>query len=330
VSDGPIVAITRKLTPEVEAAVASRYETRLNRTDIPLSSEQLTQLLKQVDIVLCTVTDKFRAEQVSGGSVRTRLLANFGVGVNHIDRVAMQRAGIAITNTPDVLTDDTADVALALILMSMRRLGEGERHVRNGAWSGWRPTHLLGRSARGKTLGIVGYGRIGRAVARRAASALGMQIIWYAPRVPRIDDLSTDGPQDAKRVDSLEELLQRADVVSLHCPATAETRHLMNADRLAMLKPSAYLINTARGDIIDEYALAESLRARRIAGAGLDVYEFEPSVVAELRDLENVVLLPHQGSGTIETRNAMGMKALANINAFVAGTVPPDLVVPPE
>lgn len=322
------MAITRKLTPDVEEAVASRYEVRLNRTDIALSSEQITQLLRQVDIVLCTVTDKIRAEHVRGGGVRTKLLANFGVGVNHIERAAVQGAGIAITNTPDVLTDDTADVAIALMLMSMRRLGEGERHVRSGAWSGWRPTHLLGRSMQGKTLGIVGYGRIGRAVARRATAAFGMTVIWYAPRSPRIDDAGTDGPANAERVDSLEALLRRADVVSLHCPATAETRHLINADTLAMMQPTSCLINTARGDIIDEYVLAEVLRERRIAGAGLDVYEFEPSVVAELKELENVVLLPHQGSGTVETRTAMGMRALANIDAFVAGNVPPDLVGP--
>jgi lactate dehydrogenase-like 2-hydroxyacid dehydrogenase len=327
-SDKPIVAITRRLTPEVEAAVAARYDVRLNRTDIALSSEQITQLLRQVDIVLCTVTDKIRAEHVRGGGVRTKLLANFGVGVNHIERAAIQAAGISITNTPDVLTDDTADVAIALMLMSMRRLGEGERHVRSGAWSGWRPTHLLGRSLHGKTLGIVGYGRIGRAVARRAAAAFDMKIIWHAPRTPRIDDPSTDGPADAERVDSLEALLRRADVVSLHCPATAETRHLMNAETLAMMAPTACLINTARGDIVDEYVLADVLRERRIAGAGLDVYEFEPSVVAELKELENVVLLPHQGSGTVETRTAMGMRALANIDAFVAGQVPPDLVGP--
>ena len=321
-----IVAVTRKLTPEVEAAIASRYDARFNRTDIALSAEQITQLMKQVDVMLCTVTDKILAEHVSNGSVRVKLLANFGVGVNHIERDAMRRAGISITNTPDVLTEDTADIALGLMLMSMRRMGEGERHVRMGAWSGWRPTHLLGRSVRGKLLGIVGYGRIGRAMARSAAAAFGMHVIWYAPRLPRIDDPASDGPPDATRVDSLQELLQRADVVSLHCPATPETRHLMNADTLAMMRPTSYLVNTARGDIVDEYALAAHLRERKIAGAGLDVYEFEPSVVAELRELENVVLLPHQGSGTIETRERMGMRALANIDAFVAGQAPPDLV----
>ncbi len=328
-SDRPVVAVTRKLTPDVEAAIALRYDARFNRTDVAMSTEQLTQVMRQVDIVLCTVTDKIRAEHVSGSGVRTKLLANFGVGVNHIDRAAMHAAGIAVTNTPDVLTDDTADIAIALMLMSMRRLGEGERHVRAGAWSGWRPTHLLGHSLQGKTLGIVGYGRIGRAVARRAAAAFGMRVIWHAPRVPRIDDPATDGPTGATRVDTLEELLQRADVISLHCPATPETRHLIDATKLAILKPTSFLINTARGDIVDEYALAAVLRERGIAGAGLDVYEFEPSVVAELKELENVVLLPHQGSGTMETRTAMGMRAVANIDAFIAGNVPPDLVAPP-
>ncbi len=328
-SERPVVAVTRKLTPDVEAAIASRYDARFNRTDVALSTEQLTQIMRQVDIVLCTVTDTIRAEHVSGSGVRTKLLANFGVGVNHIDRAAVHDAGIAVTNTPDVLTDDTADIAIALMLMSMRRLGEGERHVRSGAWSGWRPTHLLGRSLQGKTLGIVGYGRIGRAVSRRAAAAFGMHVLWQAPRAPRIDDPATDGPAGATRVDTLDELLQRADVISLHCPATPETRHLIDATKLALLRPTSFLINTARGDIIDEYALAAVLRERGIAGAGLDVYEFEPSVVADLRELENVVLLPHQGSGTMETRTAMGMRALANIDAFVAGDVPPDLVAPP-
>jgi lactate dehydrogenase-like 2-hydroxyacid dehydrogenase len=321
----PTVVVTRKLPTTVEEAIASRYDARFNRTDVPLTPEQMVQVLRTTDIVLCTVTDKLRAE-LFDGSVKTRLLANFGVGVNHIDRDAARRAGIAISNTPDVLTDDTADIALALILMTMRRLGEGERHLRSGAWSGWRPTHLMGRSPHGKTLGIIGYGRIGRALARQAAAALGMHIIWYAPRDPRIDDPNTAGPSAAERVDSIETLLARADVVSLHCPATPETRHLINAERLALMGPSSFLVNTARGDIVDEYALTHALRERQIAGAGLDVYEWEPTVVAELREMENAVLLPHMGSGTIETRTAMGMRALANMDAFAAGQRPPDLV----
>lgn len=321
----PTVVVTRKLPSAVEDAIASRYDAKFNRTDVALTAEQMANVLRTTDIVLCTVTDKIRGDLFEG-RVKTKLLANFGVGVNHIDRDAARRAGVMISNTPDVLTDDTADLALALILMTMRRTGEGERHLRSGAWSGWRPTHMMGRSPHGKTLGIIGYGRIGRAVARQAHAALGMHIIYHAPRDVRIEDPSTAGPPDAARVASVEALVARADVVSLHCPSTPETHHLINAQRLALMSPTSYLINTARGDIVDEYALTASLRERQIAGAGLDVYEWEPTVVAELRELENVVLLPHMGSGTIETRTAMGMRALANMDAFAAGQRPPDLV----
>jgi len=321
----PSIVVTRRLPEPVEAAIAERYDARFNRMDIALTDEQMVQTLRSTDIVLCTVTDKIRAEMFDA-RVQTRLLANFGVGVNHIDRDAARRSGVMISNTPDVLTDDTADIALALILMTMRRLGEGERHLRTGAWSGWRPTHMMGRSPHGKTLGIIGYGRIGRALARQAASALGMHVIYFAPRDVQVDDASTAGPANAERVATVEELLQRADVVSLHCPSTPDTRHLINAERLAMMGPTSYLVNTARGDIVDEYALTAALRNGTIAGAGLDVYEWEPIVVAELRELQRAVLLPHMGSGTIETRTAMGMRALANIEAFVAGERPPDLV----
>ncbi len=327
-TDAPIVVVTRKLPAPIEAEIAARYNARLNRTDIAMSGEQLSAAFREADVVCCTLTDKVRAEQFAGGGIRTRLIANFGVGVNHIDLDAARRAGITVTNTPDVLTDDTADLAIALILMSMRRLGEGERHLRTGAWSGWRPTHMLGRSVHGKTLGIIGYGRIGRAVARRAESAFGMRVIWYAPRDPRIDDTSA-GPPGATRVSSIEELLRHSDIVSLHCPGTPDTKGLIDAERLRMMQAGAFLINTARGDIVDERALAAALRDRTIAGAGLDVYEFEPSVVADLKEMENVVLLPHLGSATIETRTAMGERALANIAAFVAGQVPPDAVVRP-
>ncbi|MEQ1693175.1 MAG: NAD(P)-dependent oxidoreductase, partial [Gemmatimonas sp.] len=237
----PTVVVTRKLPASVEDAIASRYDARFNRTDVSLTTEQMAEVLLSTDIVLCTVTDQLRAE-LFDRSVKTRLLANFGVGVNHIDRDAARRAGLQISNTPDVLTDDTADIALALILMVMRRLGEGERHLRSGAWSGWRPTHLMGRSPHGKTLGIIGYGRIGRALARQASAALDMHVIWYSPREPRIDDPATAGPPNAERVESVDALLTRADVVSLHCPATPETRHLMNAERLALMGPTSYLI----------------------------------------------------------------------------------------
>ena len=320
------VVVTRKMPAAVEAEIASRYDALFNRTDVALTAEQMAQVLQQADVVITTVTDKWHPGIFDTTSIRTKLLANVGVGVNHIALEAARRAGIAVSNTPDVVTDDTADVAITLILMTMRRLGEGERHLRSGAWGGLRPTFMLGRTLRGKTLGIVGYGRIGRAVARIAHDAFGMHILWQAPRDPRVDDPATAGPAGAQRVDTLEELLQRSDVVSLHCPATPETRHLINAATLAHMPEHAYLVNTARGDVVDEAALAFVLKERRIAGAGLDVYEFEPSVTAELRDLENVVLLPHLGSATIETRTNMGMRALRNVDAFVVGAGLPDRV----
>ncbi len=320
------VVVTRKMPAAVEAEIASRYDALFNRTDVALTAEQMAQVLQQADVVVTTVTDKWHPGIFDTTSIRTKLLANVGVGVNHIALEAARRAGIAVSNTPDVVTDDTADVAIALMLMAMRRLGEGERHLRSGAWGGLRPTFMLGRTLRGKTLGIVGYGRIGRAVARIAHDAFGMHILWQAPRDPRVDDPATAGPAGAQRVDTLDELLQRSDVVSLHCPATPETRHLINAETLAHMPEHAYLVNTARGDVVDEAALAFALKERRIAGAGLDVYEFEPSVTAELRDLENVVLLPHLGSATIETRTNMGMRALRNVDAFVAGAGLPDRV----
>lgn len=311
------VVVTRKMPAAVEAEIALRYDALFNKTDLPLAPDQLKQVLQQADVVMTTVSDRWSEDIFNTPGIRARMLCNVGVGVNHIHVAAAKRAGITISNTPDVVTDDTADIAIALMLMTMRRLGEGERHVRSGVWGGLRPTFMLGRTMRGKTLGIVGYGRIGRAVARQAAAAFDMKVIYHAPRDPRIDDPATAGPAGAERVDSLETLLARADVVSLHCPATPETRHLMNARTLALMPAHAYLVNTARGDVVDEAALASALKERKIAGAGLDVYEFEPSVSAELMELENVVLLPHLGSATIETRTNMGMRALSNLDSFV-------------
>jgi lactate dehydrogenase-like 2-hydroxyacid dehydrogenase len=323
----PIVVVTRKLPAAVEKAVASRFDAHLNANDVAMTREQLAEAMKYADAILCTVTDRITAEHFAVAGRRVKMIANFGVGVNHIDRDAARKAGVVVTNTPDVLTDDTADIALGLIIMTMRRMGEGERHVRTGAWSGWRPTHLLGQSARGKTLGVIGYGRIGRALAKRAADALGMHVVWFAPRDPAAYDASTAGPAGARRADTLEELLREADVVSLHCPSSPETHHLINTERLMMMKPSAVLINTARGDVVDEYALAQALRDGVIAGAGLDVYEFEPAVIPDLRELERVVLLPHLGSNGVETRLAMGNMAFANLEAFFAGAEPPNRVV---
>jgi lactate dehydrogenase-like 2-hydroxyacid dehydrogenase len=320
------VVVTRKMPASVEERIAAQYDALFNRTDIALAPEQLAQVLQQADVVVTTVTDRWHAGIFDTTNIRAKLIANVGVGVNHIDLEAARRAGITVTNTPDVVTDDTADVAIALMLMAMRRLSEGERHLRSGAWSGLRPTFMLGRTLRGKTLGIVGYGRIGRAVARIARAAFDMKIVWYAPREPRIEDPASAGPSDAVRADSLDALLQQADVVSLHCPATPETRHLMNADTLARMQPHAYLINTARGDVVHEAALVRALKDQTIAGAGLDVFEFEPSVTAELMEMEQVVLVPHLGSATIETRTNMGLRALSNVDAFVAGQPVPDRV----
>lgn len=323
----PKVVVTRKLPASVENEIAARFDTHLNSNDVAMTPAQIAEAMKYADGLLCTVGDKVTEEHFFVDRRTVKIVANFGVGVNHIDRAAAKKAGVIVTNTPDVLTDDTADIALALIIMSMRRLGEGERHVRSGAWSGWRPTHMMGQSARGKTIGIIGYGRIGRAVANRAALALGMKVIWYAPRDPATYGEDTAGPADAVRVNSLEELLRSSDVVSLHCPSTPETRHLINTERLMMMKSTAVLVNTARGDVVDEYALAQALRDQVIAGAGLDVYEFEPAVIPDLRELERVVLLPHLGSNGVETRLAMGRMALANLDAFFAGTEPPNRVV---
>jgi lactate dehydrogenase-like 2-hydroxyacid dehydrogenase len=322
----PTVVVTRRLPERIEAELAERFDAHFNRTDTAYSANALADALRAADGVLCTVTDRFTAPHFALAGRRARVLANFGVGVNHIDLAAARRAGVIVTNTPGVLTDDTADIALALILMTMRRLGEGERLLRTGAWSGWRPMFMLGHSPKGKVLGVVGYGRIGRALARRASAALGMRVQWWAPRDPKVEGPADAGPADAVRVETLEKLLRTSDVVSLHCPSTAETRHLMNAERLQLMPPHAVLINTARGDIVDEHALVQALRERVIAGAGLDVYEFEPTVLPDLRDFEQVVLLPHMGTSTVETREAMGACALRNLVAVFAGEEPPDRV----
>lgn len=323
----PRVIVTRRMPESMESYVTAHYDAQLNATDTPFTADQLVDALQQADIVVTTVTDKWLPSILGTAGLRAKLLANVGVGVNHIALDAARAAGLQVSNTPDVVTDDTADVAIALMLMVMRRLGEGERHLRTGTWGGLRPTFMLGRTVRGKTLGVVGYGRIGRAVARAAHDAFGMKILYHAPRDPRIDDPATAGPADAERVSSLEELLRRSDVVSLHCPATPETRHLINATTLGYMPSHAYLVNTARGDVIDEAALTDALEAGRIAGAGLDVYEFEPRVTAKLMTLENAVLAPHLGSATIETRTNMGMRAMANVDAFAQGRELPDRVV---
>ena len=323
----PRVVVTRRLPEPVEAALCARFpDVRLNPGDAPFTPAQLAQALQDADVVVTTVTDRWTPTVLAAPHARTRLLANVGVGVNHIDAAAARAAGLTVTNTPDVLTEDTADIAIALVLMTLRRLGEGERLLRRGEWTGLRPTFHLGHTLRGKVLGIVGYGRIGRATARIASAGFGMRVVWHAPRDPRVDDPATAGPTDARRMPTLEALLRASDVVSLHCPATPETRHLMHAGTLAQMQPHAVLVNTARGDVVDEAALVAALQAGTIAGAGLDVYEQEPRVTPALLAMEHVVLLPHLGSATVETRTAMGMRALANVDAFLAGRRCPDAV----
>lgn len=320
----PIVVVTRRLPEPVERQLAARYDARLNVDDAPLDAAALARALADADAVLCTVTDRITADVVraaapAGARPRARLLANFGVGVNHIDLDAARAASIAVTNTPGVLTEDTADVAIALLLMAARRLGEGERELRAGRWAGWRPTHLLGTSLAGRTLGIVGFGRIGRAVARRAHFGFGMRVAYHT-RTP-VDDAPWATPAA-----SLDALLAECDAVSLHCPATPATRHLIDARALARMRAGAILVNTARGDVVDEAALATALADGPLAAAGLDVYEHEPRVSPALLARENVVLLPHLGSATVETRRAMGERALANVDAFFAGEPLPDRV----
>ena len=320
----PVVVVTRRLPDPVEQELTREFDARLNTDDRPLGPDGLREALRGADGVLCTVTDRLTPDVLSVEPLRTRILANFGVGFNHIDVEAARARGVAVSNTPDVLTDATADLAMTLLLMVARRTGEGERHVRSGQWTGWRPTHMLGTQVSGKTLGLIGMGRIARAVAQRAHHGFGMRVIFHDPYPPPADVAASLGAEPRAR---LEQVLKEADFVSLHCPATPETRHLMNRDRLALMRSDACLINTARGDVVDEVALAEALAARRIAGAGLDVFEREPQVTPALLSMENVVLLPHLGSATRETRVAMGMRALENLRLFFKGAPLRDRVV---
>jgi lactate dehydrogenase-like 2-hydroxyacid dehydrogenase len=308
----------------VEAEIQREFDARLNGDDTPFTPPQLQDALRNADALLPTVTDKFTPDVLGAEPLRARLLANFGVGFNHIDIEAARSRGLAVSNTPDVLTDATADIAITLMLAVARRAGEGERQVRAGEWTGWRPTHMIGTQVSGKTLGLIGMGRIARAVARRAHQGFGMKVLFHDPFPPSPQEAAALG---AEGLASLEEVLERSDFVSLHCPATPETRHLMNADRFARMRRDAFLINTARGDVVDEAALVAALESRQIAGAGLDVFEREPIVSAALLKMENVVLLPHLGSATRETRVAMGMRALENLRLFFAGKPLRDRVV---
>jgi lactate dehydrogenase-like 2-hydroxyacid dehydrogenase len=316
------VVVTRRLPAPVEQELANRFDARLNPQDRPLTAEELAEAVRTADAILPTVTDRITAEVLAATPRSTRIVANFGVGYNNIDVEAARQRGVVVTNTPDVLTDCTADLAMTLLLSVARRTGEGERHVRNGEWTGWRPTHMLGTKVTGKTLGIIGLGRIGRAVARRAHHGFGMRILYYEPMpVPEAELADLAAEQR-----NLDDLLAESDFVSVHVPATPETHHLLNGERFRTMKPGAFLVNTARGDVVDEAALVEALRTGAIAGAGLDVYEGEPVVSPELTTMQNVVLLPHLGSATQETRVAMGMRAIGNLREFFDGKPPPDRV----
>lgn len=319
----PRVVLTRRLPPPVEAAAAERFEAVRAAEDAPTDPAALQRALAEADGILCTVTDRFTAEVLAAYPLRARILANFGVGTDNIDLAAATAHDLVVTNTPDVLTDDTADLAMALILMAMRRAGEGERQVRAGRWTGWRPTHLLGRRVTGATLVVLGFGRIGQAVARRAHHGFGMRVVAWGRTAPAPGVLAATG---AEWLPSLEAALAEADVVSVHLPSTPETRGLLDARRLAIIPPGGFLVNTARGDVVDDDALVRLLLTGHLAGAGLDVYRGEPRVDPRFLAMEQVVLLPHLGSATHEGRVAMGMRAISNLEAFFRGDAPPDRV----
>ncbi len=317
------VFITRRWPASVEEKLRNLYDVTLNETDRPLTADEFKAALQSYDAVCPTVCDSFPAEVLNVEDKRCKILANFGVGYNHIDIPTAKANGLIVTNTPDVLTQSTADIAMTLLLMTARRGAEGDRLVRAKKWTGWCPTHMLSSNVTGATLGLIGFGRIGQAMARKAHHGFDMNIIYYNPSAA--NEYVTQDLQ-AKRCNSVEEVLSQADFVSLHCPAGANTKHLINAQTLKLMKPSAHLINTARGDVVDSIALCEALKNKQIAGAGLDVYENEPHIYEGFLALENVELLPHLGSATLETRTAMGEKVLANLAAYFAGNTLPDRV----
>jgi lactate dehydrogenase-like 2-hydroxyacid dehydrogenase len=318
----PRILVTRRWPEEVERQLADRFDVTLNEADVPLGRDALEAAMGEYDVVCPILSDCLDAGVIGSGD-RVKLIANYGVGFEHIDIEAARARGIAVTNTPGALTDATAELALTLILMAARRTGEGERVLRAGRWPGWGPTDLLGTALTGKTLGVVGFGRIGIATARKARHGLGMKIGYYGRR-ECLPDVARE--LDARFYPDLHELLAVSDVVSLHTPGGAETANLIDARALAAMKRGSFLINTARGGIVDHAALAEALRDGHLAGAGLDVFPAEPNVPEELLDLENVVLLPHMGSATREARVAMGERALANVLAWAEGRSLPDRV----
>lgn len=320
----PKVIVTRKLPDSIETRMAELFDVKLNLADTPMSADALKAAVAEADVLVPTVTDEIDSDVLAAAGEGLTLIANFGAGVDHIDLKAATERGIKVTNTPGVLTEDTADLTMALLLSVPRRLFEGEKILRAGEWTGWTPTFLMGSRIQGKRLGIIGMGRIGRAVARRAR-AFNMAV-HYHNRTQLPADV--EGELGATYWEDLDQMLARMDIVSVNCPLTADTHRLLDRTRLKKLQPHAVIINTARGEIIDEEALADLIEVGRIAGAGLDVFEAEPTINPKLLELENVVLLPHMGSATREARTAMGEKVLINIQAYADGHRPPDRVLP--
>ncbi|MFT3687879.1 2-hydroxyacid dehydrogenase [Paenirhodobacter sp.] len=309
--------VTRKLTDAVEKKVAAEFDATFRNGAAPMTEEEAHQALMDYDALLVTLGDRVTAKALSG-DIRAKIVSNFGVGYNHIDAAAAKARGIVVTNTPGAVTDATADIALTLILMSARRAGAGERFVRSGAWTGWTPTQFLGQHVTGKTVGIIGLGRIGEAIARRCHFGFGMPVLFH--------NRSPKDPGFPARQVPLEDLLAGSDFVVVAVPATPQTHHLIGAAEFARMQPHAHFVNIARGDIVDEAALIDALQRGVIAGAGLDVFEREPFVPEALRQLENVTMLPHLGTAALEVRDAMGFMAVDNLIAFRDGKVPPNAV----
>lgn len=318
------VVVTRQLPEVVEKRLTELFHVTLRADDTPMTRSELGEAMKTADILVPTVTDEIDAALIGQAGDRLKLIANYGAGVDHIDVMTARQRGILVSNTPGVLTEDTADMTMALILAVTRRMSEGMAQMQKGDWQGWAPTALLGGRVSGRRLGILGMGRIGQAVARRAA-AFGMQVHYHNRRRLRPEIEESLG---ATYWESLDQMVARMDVMSINCPHTPSTFHLMNARRLKLMKPDAVIVNTSRGEVIDENALTRMLRAGELQGAGLDVYEHGTDINPRLRELTNVVLLPHMGSATLEGRVEMGEKVIINIKTFEDGHRPPDQVVP--
>lgn len=319
----PRVVITRKLPDAIETRMMELFDVQLNLDDTPMSKADLIEAVKTADVLVPTVTDHIDAGLLAQAGPNLRLIANYGTGVDHIDLATARQRSITVTNTPDVLTEDTADMTMALLLAVPRRLTEGEHAIHAGDWQGWSPTWMLGHRIYGKRLGIIGMGRIGQAVARRARG-FGLSIHYHNRRQLHEE---VENELEATYWESLDQMLARMDIISINCPHTPATYHLLSARRLKLLQPHTYLVNTARGEIVDENALTRMLRSGELAGAGLDVFEHEPAVNPKLLELNNVVLLPHMGSATVEGRIDMGEKVLINIKTFADGHNPPDRVL---